>query len=337
MLVSRRQALRIGGAATIAALGSTLPAAEPTAERTTRGVVLYPFDLSLADWPERAAKAGLNTIGLHAAQRFDVLADFVHSAAGDRFFADCKKLDIAVEYELHAMGELLSRELYYKDPTLFRVDGTGRRNPDANCNPFSATALDIIAEKAVQCAQRFKSDTGRYFYWPDDGGKWDESPQAKEMNASDQALLVENYILKALRRHVDPKATLAHICYHETMEPPRLVKPTDGVFLEFAPIDRDAKIAAKLAALAANMRIFGARSSQVLDYWLDVSLYSGWRRPAVKLPWNEQDCRADVAAYRKMGVRHITTFATYIDADYVRRNGDPQPVIEAYGKILRQS
>ena len=27
-------------------------------DRLTRGVILYPFDLSLMDWPERAAKAG---------------------------------------------------------------------------------------------------------------------------------------------------------------------------------------------------------------------------------------------------------------------------------------
>ncbi len=31
----------------------------------TRGVVLVPEDLSLADWPERAAGAGLTTISLH--------------------------------------------------------------------------------------------------------------------------------------------------------------------------------------------------------------------------------------------------------------------------------
>ena len=32
----------------------------------TRGVVLVPSDLSLADWPERAKEAGLTTIALHA-------------------------------------------------------------------------------------------------------------------------------------------------------------------------------------------------------------------------------------------------------------------------------
>lgn len=193
MRITRRQALRSGCGALGAACAPMLFAAEPSSERFTRGVILYPFDLSLTDWLERAAKAGQNTIALHAAQRLDVLADFIVSEDGQRFLADCKTWEIAVEYELHAMGELLSRELYFKDPTLFRLDGSGRRNPDSNCNPFSTTALEIIAEKAVKYARLFRPTTGGYFFWPDDGAKWDEGPQAKGMNASDQALLVENH------------------------------------------------------------------------------------------------------------------------------------------------
>lgn len=136
------------------------------------------------------------------------------------------------------------------------------------------------------------------------------------------------------------------------------MNPVNGIFLEFAPIqrefsrsiaDREAKTRRPddqhpdsavnsdyLDILMSNGDLFGAETAQVLDDWLDVSLHSGWSRPAVKLPWNEEICRADVAAYRKLGLRHFTTFATYIDADYVRRHGDPQPVIHAYGQILRE-
>ncbi|MFO1486723.1 MAG: hypothetical protein U1F71_25410 [Verrucomicrobiaceae bacterium] len=342
--------------AALATTGSVLAADAETAPRETRGIVLYPFDLSLEDWPERCAKAGINTIGLHAARRLDVLVDFVQSDAGQSFLARCEKLDIEVEYELHAMGELLSRELFYKDSSLFRADGNGRRTPDANCNPFSSTALDIIAEKAVRYAKILKPTTHRYFYWPDDGAKWDESPQGKQMNAGDQALLVENHILAALRREVDPRAQLAHISYHHTLAAPTQVKPQQGMFLEFAPISRDynksisdrgagtrspgahdnpATNGGYLDILKANMSLFGADTAQVLEYWLDVSLFSQWKRPAVKLPWREDICRSDIAAYRQLGVRHITTFATFIDADYVKMHGDPQPVINEYGRALR--
>jgi hypothetical protein len=51
----------------------------------------------------------------------------------------------------------------------------------------------------------------------------------------------------------------------------------------------------------------------------------------VKLPWREDICRADIAAYRRLGVKHITTFATCIDADYALMYGDPQPVLDQYG------
>ena len=116
----------------------------------TRGIVLYPFDLSIRDWPERAHRAGLNTIGLHAARRLDILCDFIESAEGRHFLARCRALGIGVEYELHAMGDLLSRELFYKDRSFFRQDEQQGRTPDVNCCPSSAAALDLIAEKAVR-------------------------------------------------------------------------------------------------------------------------------------------------------------------------------------------
>ena len=46
-------------------------------------------------------------------------------------------------------------------------------------------------------------------------------------------------------------------------------------------------------------------------------------------------CKEDVEAYRKLGIRNITTFATYIDADYVKLHGDPQSVLNEYGGALK--
>lgn len=353
--VSRRDVI---STLTTALAAVSLPGRSESPQSTggTRGVVLYPFDLSLADWPERAAKAGLNTIALHAARRFDVLRDFIAGEDGRRFLAQCEKLGIAVEYELHAMGELLSRELYYKDPALFREDERGRRNPDANCCPHSAAALDIIAAKAVAWAKVFASTTRRFSYWPDDSAQWCRCDKCRDFSASDQALLVENRILTALRREVHPQAQLSHLSYHRTLEAPRRVKPEQGIFLEFAPIardhtrpiaDRETKArrpaaqafepvdnSGHLDVLESNLKVFGADTAQVLEYWLDVSMFSHWMRPAQALPWDEAICRADIAAYRECGIRHITTFATYIDADYAKLHGDPQAIIDAYGRAL---
>jgi hypothetical protein len=53
------------------------------------------------------------------------------------------------------------------------------------------------------------------------------------------------------------------------------------------------------------------------------------------LPWNSEVFQADIAAYRSVGVQHISTFATYIDADYLRLHGDPQAQLDEYGKALQ--
>jgi hypothetical protein len=80
--MDRRQFL----ATSTAAIASPVCAPEETS-RGTRGVVLHPFDLSLTDWPERAQRAGIGTIRLHAAKRLEVLRDFVTGADVRRFFA----------------------------------------------------------------------------------------------------------------------------------------------------------------------------------------------------------------------------------------------------------
>ena len=337
--ITRREALAALGAVLLAA---GVPAEESAERFLTRGVVLYPWDLSLKDWPQRAAAAGITTIALHAAQRFDVLLDFLKSDAGRRFLDDCKQHQVHVEYELHAMGMLLSRELYYApDIDMFRMDETGKRNPDGNCCPSSAQALEIIAGKAAEYGRLFQPTTGRYFYWPDDGGQWCHCPKCRELSPTDQAVLVENAILKALREHLDSGATLSHIAYGKTLDPPKAVAPDEGLFLEFAPISRvyDRSIAdpevrlgdgatppshgAYLEILDANLAVFGKDTAQVLEYWLDVSRFSSWKRPAQKIPWLDTVVRADAKCYASRGIRHVTTFATWIDADYVARFGEP--------------
>jgi len=133
----------------------------------TRGVVLYPWDLTLTDWPERAARAGITTIALHAARRLDVLIEYIQSGLGKRFLDECRSLDIQVEYELHAMGALLSRELFYSPGMdMFRMDETGKRNPDGNCCPSSREALTRICEKAVTYGRLLKPSSGVIFIGP---------------------------------------------------------------------------------------------------------------------------------------------------------------------------
>lgn len=316
-------------------MDSNLSAGSPPAFRT-RGVVLTPQDLTLADWPERAARAGLTTIALHPTPR--EVAPFVRSEAGEAFLADCRRWGIAVEYELHALSDLLPRVLFDKEPSLFRMDEDGRRVPEGNLCPHSEPAVEIVCRNAVALCRVLRPTTGRYFLWGDDAVRWCHCPQCRGLSDSEQALIIANRLLGALRRE-EPDAQVAHLAYHHTLPAPRQVKPESGVFLEYAPIHRRRDIPHTLqdapdnfAALEANLAIFERQSAQVLEYWLDVSLFSRWQRPAVRLPWSGPVFTSDLAAYGEHGIRHITSFAVYLDADYVARYGEPP--LREYGAGL---
>jgi hypothetical protein len=308
----------------------------------TRGVVLVPEDLTLTDWPQRAKDAGLTTIGLHHQNSPQAVIRCVKSDLGQRFLEQSRKLGLEVEYELHAMKELLPRELFGKNADMFRMNDEGQRVADYNCCVHSDRALEIICENAVQIGKVLRPTTGRYFYWGDDGKPWCQCPQCRELSPSEQALLIENRICRALRE-MDPKAQVAHLAYHNTLVPPKNVKPDKGVFLEFAPIKRrydipykqqqDPKLAEGLHALDANLDVFPKETAQVLEYWLDVSQFSRWKRPGVKLPWNREVFMADVETYWRLGIRHVTTFAAWIDAKYQERFGD-LTFIKEYGEGL---
>jgi hypothetical protein len=78
--------------------------------------------------------------------------------------------------------------------------------------------------------------------------------------------------------------------------------------------------------------VFPPDTAQALEYWLDASRFSGWKRPAVSIPWRPDMLRADLEAYAARGVRHVTTFAVWIDADYVAMHGPPP--VHDYGRAL---
>jgi hypothetical protein len=308
----------------------------------TRGVVLVPEDLTLADWPERAKHAGLSTIALHPFP--GTVIKWIRSEAGQGFLEKCRTLGLEVEYELHAMRELLPRSRFQKEPDLFRMDANGQRTPDANCCPNNPRTLDTIAEAAVEIGRTLRPTTGRYFYWGDDGRPWCQCQKCRDLSDSDQALLVENAMCQALRRQ-EPKAQVAHLAYHNTLKPPKQVKPADGVFLEYAPIQRRYDLPYEqqqkpedpdaLSALDANLKVFPKETAQVLEYWLDVSRFSKWKRPSVRLPWRRDVFLADLETYHQRGIRHVTTFAVYIDADYQRRYGD-LAFLDEYGAGLSE-
>ena len=83
--------------------------------------------------------------------------------------------------------------------------------------------------------------------------------------------------------------------------------------------------------IASTLFSSSVRSKQarahVLEYWMDCSRFSKWRRPAVRLPFRVDVLRADVAFYSSLGIRSLTSFGVMLDQDYVREYGQP-PVLE---------
>ena len=300
------------------------------------GVVLSVQDLETVDWPKLAHENGINTIGTHIFP--EQVAAFIESEKGRHFLADCKKYDIYVEHQLHAIGQLLPRDLFAEDPTMFRMNENGERVNDCNLCVHSQKALDKVAERAVYYAKLMLTTNHRYYYWIDDGRPMCQCPECSNYSDSEQALIVENRIIKELRKF-DPEALLAHLAYHNTMTAPRRVKPEEGIFLQYAPIHRtwDQPIdESHLRELKENLTVFPAETAEVLEYWLDVSLFSGWKKPAVKLPWNREVFESDIDTYASLGIRNITSFAVYIDDKYIEAYKD-LGFLKEYGDGLKNN
>ncbi|MBN1641237.1 MAG: DUF4838 domain-containing protein [Anaerolineae bacterium] len=312
-----------------------------------RGVVLTPSDVSTWDWPQAAQTAGLDTIALHGPP--GSIVAFLRTSAGATYLETCAALGLQVEYELHAARDLLPRELFTQDRAMFRMDESGDRVPDCNLCVHSQRGLDVACERATAYAEILRPATGRYHFWVDDAQPMCRCPQCRGLSDSDQALILENALLGALRR-VDPQATLAHLAYHNTLPAPSEVRPQPGIYLEYAPIQRrhdtpfgqrnaarDGPLAPthgeQLDALDDNLEVFEPEDAQVLEYWLDVSRFAHWRREDIAaLPWNAQVFADDLRTYAARGIRRVTSFAVWIDGAYVRRYGSPP--IQAYGAAL---
>jgi Domain of unknown function (DUF4838) len=304
-----------------------------------RGIVFTPRDLEGTDWVPRLAGAGLNLVALHGGVA-EVIA-FVESPAGQRFLAEAEAAGLAREFELHAMSWLLPRERFAHNPEWFRMDRHGERQPDANLCPSQPAALASVAARAVELAERLPPATERYYFWPDDAGGWCHCDECRALTPSDQQVVVMNAIVAALRA-VRPEARLSCLAYANCLASPSTVAPDPGLFLEYAPIMRCYRHALSDPTCALNrehaaglpllLSVFDAESAQALEYWLDASMFSGWRRPARRVPLQPELLAADLTFYLQHGFRSVTTFGVFLDSDYFAAYGPP-PVAE-YGQAL---
>ncbi len=297
-----------------------------------RGVILSWDDVKTPesiDWISLIKQNGLNTVSV-----------FGCDPLSEEFLAfrnRCGEEGIDIEFEDHAMSSLLPRELFATHPEYFRMDKDGVRQPDGNGCPSCAEGLEVLMSNVPEFVRKHQPTNHKYYTWLFDGGDVCHCEKCKGYNVADQGLIFENHIIKALRK-IDPEAQLAHLAYHNSTEAPSCVKPEEGIFLEFAPffrtwdqplknveaVGRDGKTThgEYLRMLEDNLKVFPAETAQVLDYWMDDSLYSGWKKPQVRVPWNREVFLSDLQTYASYGIRNITAYAVYVDEYYVKTYGD---------------
>lgn len=308
-----------------------------------RGLVLGWSEVSnpsVIDYVKIARENGINTFSIYGAPRStQIWTDFQKK---------CADAGIDLEYEEHMMSFLLPRDLFDTHPEYFRMDENGNRTKDANGCPSSEGALEQVRKNAREIGLNYEPTNDKYYFWLDDGGDICHCPKCKGLNASDQALIFENEVIKSLKT-INPKAKLAHLCYFNTLYAPEVTEPHPDIFLEFAPFYRTwaeplANTWAKgnnglshadyLRALKENLEVFPAETAQVLEYWMDDSLFSGWDpNNLVEVPWKSEVFLSDIATYASYGIRDITCYAAYVGPSYVLKFGYPNFLAE-YGQGL---
>lgn len=303
-----------------------------------KGVLVHPHELSVR-WIEQAVREGIDVLGLHpvggpkAKDSCAALVQLLDDPAFIRLVDLAKEKGLTVEYEIHAMGWLLPRELFQTHPEYFLMDEKGERNPSNNFCVCNEEAMEIVEQNAVALAKKLHGSSQRFYFWLDDTASLRcHCPKCAKLSGSDQQLIVVNRLAKALRKEF-PDAQVPYLAYYGTLEPPAQVAPEEGVFLEYAPMakykrpDSDGYrtyVPMEQKYLEPLMELFGRENTKVLEYWIDNSMYSNYTKPPKILNVDPEQVKKDIAFYKALGIEDITTFACYLGADYEELYGEPE-------------
>lgn len=297
------------------------------------GILIHPEELTKKQI-DRVKALGITTLSLHprggekAHETLTEMLSMLKTAEYKLLIDYARGLGIEIEYEFHAASYLLPRELFETHPDYFRMDENGNRTADLNFCVSNEEALNIVVKRAAELAKKLYESTPNYYFWLDDvKNKSCKCPKCKTLSPSDQQLTVMNSIISELKKS-DKNARLAYLAYFECIDSPKTVKPANGIFLEYAPIERDmhkrlseadADIRDKITAL---INYFGKDRSKVLEYWLDNSLFSKWKKPPVRFSPDNDLIRDDIKYYLDLGFENITSFACFLGDDYEELYGE---------------
>lgn len=262
---------------------------------TKRGVVADPSSDAFEDWIDFAAKKRLTTVAAHSILALDRA----------RSLARMRGIDIEAEAHLLSPG-LCSSDL-------------------ERMNRCRAALEDALGH--------LPADLRDYFLWQADGDdRTCDCPADRGLSVTELTLRVYGSLAERLRQ-VRPAARLAFLIYHGTWRPPgKGIRPAAGLFGEFAPIHRCMAHGVDDPRCPVNSReiapvldawgsIFPLDEAQILDYWLDSSLFGRgrFRENEGRIPHIGRVVRDDARSYHRRGFRSATTFIVGVGREYLGR------------------
>ncbi len=304
------------------------------------GVLIHPEELDDI-WVIEIIKNKVDMVGLHPVggpsdstyNSLKRLLDLRNEKDFMRRIHQLQSCNVEIEYAFHGMSYLMPHALFDKYPEWFRMNENGERVADVNFCPSNTHALEYLENASYDLAKSLHPKNHRYHIWQDDvpNGKC-LCPACKQLSRADQALIINNIILKGLKRH-DPDAMQSHLSYYDTLCIPEQVLPDEGIYLEFAPYKRDHEKplsdvnseinAMNIAPIDELIQYFGAKNSTALDYWIDNSLFSSYKKPPRKFTLNEKVIADDISFYVQKDFDYITVFACFLGQDYREIHGMP--------------
>lgn len=266
---------------------------------------------SVQDWIDFSAKMRLNRIAFH--YTWPAIDWYINLRSV--LLPELRRRGMEIEAGGHLLSAFMPRTLFTRHPDWFRMNKKGQRVNDYNLNPFNQDALNYLAEGAMKYLPQMPE--ARLFHlWADDieGGGWSHEPGKGDYTPSDQSLMVSNYLIQRLRQKL-PTADLAFLAYHDTVYPPKVVKPDPGIIYFYAPRERcyahalnDSRCPLNQIyskALEQGLRSFGASNSEVFEYYVDEILFENMANPP--LP---EVLSADAQYYQRLGIPAVGALMT---------------------------
>lgn len=308
-----------------------------------KGIIILNKDFS-REWLPILKESGINTIGFHSLYQFGGVEghlDWLLNEDTQKLIAEFEANGFEIEHQLHAVDWLLPRSFFKLHPEWFRVNDKGERVNDWNLCVSNREALSFLETSAYKLALLLRQKSHYYYIWSDDCvNSVCYCDRCRRYGGADQNMIIMKHVLKGLKRY-DQEAKLSFLSYQDSSDV-LTIQPDQDMFLEFAPIGRnhakaldgndEANVKAR-KTLEELLKIFPAETTQILEYFLDVSLFCQWKRENAKaLDLDAEKLGRDISYYASLGVGGITTFSGFMDGEWRAKYGDGD--IRLYGKAL---